>query len=109
MIGSKPRTCVDRNVLGPIRPRRWSVQSEPIAEFPDAQNGIENLFAKNLYAENITATRGTFDELCVKDDVGVPVCVTGIQLRSLLSGSVLGASAANDNDPSASTDAEDCL
>jgi len=67
----------------------------------DTQNGIENLFAKNLYAENVTAKRGTFDELCGKDDTGVPVCVTGTQLRSLLSGSVLGASAANDNDPPA--------
>ena len=35
----------------------------------------------------------------------MPVCVTAIQLRSLLSGSVLGASAsANDNDPPADTE-----
>ena len=56
---------------------------------------------KELIATNITAHRVTADELCAKDETGVPVCVTGIQLRSLLSGSVLGASAANDNDPPA--------
>ena len=73
-----------------------------IAWLAEAENGIENLFAKNLYAENITAHRVTADELCAKDDAGVPVCVTGMQLRSLLSGSVLGASASsNDNDPPA--------
>src|SRR5207237_663727 len=34
------------------------------------------------------------DEICARDDSGTPVCVTGTQLRSLLSGagSVLGTS-----------------
>jgi hypothetical protein len=59
----------------------------------------QSFTTKELIATNITAHRVTADELCAKDDAGVPVCVTGIQLRSLLSGSVLGASAANDNDP----------
>ena len=78
-----------------------------IAWLADAQNGIQDLFAKNIYATNITADHGYFgtvsasstvaehtltNELCVNDDAGVPVCVTGTQLRSLLSGSVLGAS-----------------
>ena len=87
--------------MGPSDRAAGAFKANLIAWLAEAENGIENLFAKNLYAENITAHRITADELCAKDDAGVPVCVTGMQLRSLLSGTVLGASAANDNDPPA--------
>ena len=63
-----------------------------VAWLGSAQNGIDKIFAKE-----IIATNGQFEnlavshQLCVNDDAGVPVCVTGTQLRSLLNGSVLGA------------------
>jgi hypothetical protein len=53
----------------------------------------------NTLSASSTLTVG--QELCVKDDAGVPVCVTGAQLRSLLNGSVLGASAAAAAGPTA--------
>ena len=76
-----------------------------IAWLGDAQNGIVDLFAKNIYAENahfnnvaiagtLTASSTLTDQLCVKKSNGTPVCVTGDELSSLLSGSsgsVLGA------------------
>ncbi len=79
-----------------------------IAWLGDAQNGIMDLFAKNIYATNIAADHGsfntlsasstvsdsaTFKELCAQKSDGTSVCVTGDQLSALLSGSVLGASA----------------
>lgn len=55
-----------------------------IAWLAEAENGIENLFAKNLYAENVEAHRILSDELCARDDTGTPVCITGNQLSALL-------------------------
>lgn len=37
-------------------------------------------------------------QLCIEDDAGEPVCVTGSQLRSLLNGSVVGASSQEDEE-----------
>jgi len=51
--------------------------------FADAQNGIRDLFAKHLHAENITAHRAQFEELCLGS-----VCVTESQFMA-----VFGASA----------------
>jgi hypothetical protein len=63
----------------------------------DATNGITDLFAKNLYASNITADTGTFhqvaaDELCARDGPGDqnPVCVTKTQLAALLGAAASG-------------------
>lgn len=60
-----------------------------------ADNGIQDLFAKNVYAENVTAQTGTFqttnasttntDKLCVTKSDRTQVCVTGDQLAALLS------------------------
>jgi endosialidase-like protein len=66
----------------------------------------EKFTTKELVATNITADRGTFNhlgskELCVEKSDGTPVCVTGDQLSSLLSGSVLGASTQHQNEAAA--------
>lgn len=55
-------------------------------------NFADRIVTKELVATNVMADRGTFNELCVKDGTGAPVCVAGDQLRSLLAGSALGAS-----------------
>ena len=54
----------------------------------------KNLHAENGHFENLTVTGHTIlgDEVCVNDDAGEPVCLTGSQLRSLLNALVLGAS-----------------
>ncbi len=51
--------------------------------FANANNGIDNLFAKNLYASNVTADTGTFGTLCVTDAAG-KTCITRPQLDALL-------------------------
>ena len=60
---------------------------------------IQDLFAKNIYATNITADHGYFGDLTASSTltagqelcVGL-TCITESQLKALLSGSVLGAS-----------------
>jgi Chaperone of endosialidase len=77
-------------------------KSNLIAWLASAENGITDLFAKNLHAENVDAHRVVGDELCARDDSGTPVCVTGDQLKSLLTGSVLGASTQHQEEAAAS-------
>ena len=44
---------------------------------------MQDLFAKNLHAENVHADRGTFAEICVKDSGG-QTCLTRLELDQLL-------------------------
>lgn len=72
-----------------------------VAWLGTAENGISDLFATNLHAANVYADHGTFNrldskELCVEKSDGTPVCITGDELNSLLSASVLGAHTASD-------------
>ncbi|MEN9413363.1 MAG: hypothetical protein RLZZ342_450, partial [Candidatus Parcubacteria bacterium] len=55
-----------------------------IAWLGDAQNGIENLFAKEIVAVNVKADSVTTSTLCAKKSDGTEVCVTGDQLAALL-------------------------
>jgi len=74
-----------------------------IAWLADAQNGITDLFAKHLHAENITADTGTFgtvsadrfegQEVCAKASGGSLVCLTADQFAAMLS-QFAGAAAA---------------
>ncbi|KAB2938002.1 MAG: tail fiber domain-containing protein [Hyphomicrobium sp.] len=77
-----------------------------IAWLADAQNGIENLFAKTIYATNIAANTGTFrsitasstvtDQLCIGS-----ICLTESQLGALLSQTAgAAASASGPSSPS---------
>jgi hypothetical protein len=50
----------------------------------DASNGINNLFAKNIYADNITAHHLRGDEVCANRSDGTEVCVNGDQLAAVL-------------------------
>jgi hypothetical protein len=78
-----------------------------IAWLANAENGITDLFAKNLHPENVYAHRIEGDELWARDDAGEPVRVTGSQLRSLLNGSVLGAHAESESEQAADVPKED--
>ena len=53
----------------------------------------EKFTTKELVATHVFGDTGTFKKLCVEKSDGTPVCVTGDELSSLLSGSVLGATA----------------
>jgi hypothetical protein len=53
----------------------------------DASNGITEIFAKTLRAENVYADTVTADEICVKKSNGTHVCVTGDQLEAALGSS----------------------
>ena len=99
--------------------QRLDALGQQINSLASQINGLANTVAnfaqsfttKELTATNITADSGTFthlnaDELCVKDSTGAPVCVTGDQLKlllsgSALSGSVLGASTQHQSEPAA--------
>jgi len=50
-----------------------------------ADNGIQDLFAKNIYATNGDFHQVTTDNLCARKSDGRSVCVTGDQLAALLS------------------------
>lgn len=82
-----------------------------IAWLGSAENGIVDLFAKNLHAENVYADRGFFRELTASSTITAGqelcvglTCVTEgelqelLNLRSLLNGSVLGATAQEDEE-----------
>jgi hypothetical protein len=55
-----------------------------IAWFGDAGNGIGDLFATTIHADNVIATTGTFQTLCVGDTSSGKTCVTKDQLDRLL-------------------------
>jgi Chaperone of endosialidase/Domain of unknown function (DUF5011) len=64
-----------------------------VAWLGNASNGVDDLFAKNLYAQN---------QLCIDRSDGAPVCITGDQLAAVLAyanqstgGSSLASSNAN--------------
>jgi hypothetical protein len=68
-----------------------------IAWLADAGNGIEDLFAKNIYADNITTkeltfVRATGKQLCLQKSDGTAVCVNGDQLAAVLAGTNATAS-----------------
>ena len=54
-----------------------------IAWLGNAGNGILNLFAATVTAENVNAHQVTADQLCAKKADGTPVCVTGDQLQTV--------------------------
>jgi Domain of unknown function (DUF5011) len=56
-----------------------------IAWLASADNGITDLFAKNVYATNGDFHQVTTDNLCARKSDGSSVCVTGDQLAALLS------------------------
>jgi len=82
-----------------------------IAWLGDAGNGIDYLFARNVYATNVQAHMVTADELCAKKTDGTAVCVTGDQLAAVLSAvgaqgaPVSGSSAPPASDASATSSA----
>jgi LysM repeat protein len=68
-----------------------------VAWLGNASNGIGDLFAKNLYAQN---------QLCIDKSDGAPVCITGDQLAAVLASanqSTGGGSPASSNANPAST------
>jgi hypothetical protein len=74
-----------------------------IAWLGSASNGINDLFAKNIYGDNVYAHQVTADKLCAKTSDGSPVCVTGDQLKALLSGQGSAGTSAPESDTTAST------
>jgi hypothetical protein len=50
----------------------------------DASNGITEIFAKTIRAENVYADTVTANEICVKKSNGTHICVTGDELESAL-------------------------
>jgi len=72
-----------------------SFQANLIAWLGNASNGIQDLFAKNVYATNITTHQITADELCAKKSDGSPVCVNGDQLAAILAATHQTPAAAN--------------
>jgi hypothetical protein len=56
--------------------------------FASAQNGIADLFTKNLHAENVYAGTGTFHRLCVDD-----VCITRDQFMTVFGAGALQTAA----------------
>ena len=59
-----------------------------------AGNGITEIFAKTIRAENVYADTGTFNKVCVKKSDGGQVCVTGDELENILSNTGQAAAAA---------------
>ena len=89
------------NALQEIASISGQFKANLIAWLGSAENGITDLFAKNLHAENIYADHGFFStltasstitgkELCAEKSDGTPICITGDELSSLLSGSNAG-------------------
>jgi hypothetical protein len=58
----------------------------------DSANGIQKIFAVELNAKKLLRGHHYVRQTLRKGRRGVPVCVTGTQLKSLLTGSILSAS-----------------
>ena len=79
-----------------------TIEQALVGWFADASNGIGDLFAKNLYATNVTADIGNFhhvtaDELCVGT-----TCVTPAQFQAMVAAANQSPSAPASTSPSAS-------
>jgi endosialidase-like protein len=94
LISQGPDGFLTMNYAG-LTPYLVKAVQELVQKFDDLATTVAG-FAEKFTTKQLTFDRATGNnltlshELCINDDAGVPVCVTGTQLKSLLTGSVLG-------------------
>jgi hypothetical protein len=83
-LQDRPLIAAVVNAIKEIASITGSFRASLIAWLADAGNGIGDLFATTIHAENVVATTGTFKKLCVAKSDGTPVCITGDGLDQIL-------------------------